>query len=58
MDLEADNPKRGAMRDALEFVLQSYMESEDYQKKVDVIKNIRWKLFLHLTKRQEELKEP
>lgn len=55
LDVEASDPKRGAMTKALEYVLQQYMESEDYSKKVDFVNNMRWRLFDFFAKKEHEL---
>jgi hypothetical protein len=57
LDLEADDPKRGAIGKALEHVLQQYMESEDYLSKLDFVKNMRWKLFVFMSEKENELME-
>jgi hypothetical protein len=56
-DTGLNDPKRGALTRALEHVVQQYMESEDYFKKVKLIKEEQWEIFLHLTKREHEYRE-
>lgn len=56
MDFDANDPERGAMTKALEHIIQQYMESEDYQNKLAVIKKIRWKVFLYTTDKRHKLK--
>lgn len=53
-DVGLNDPKRGALTRALEHVLQQYMESEDYLKKVKIIKDQKWETFLYLTKKEHE----
>jgi len=57
LDLEANDPERGAMTKALEYIIQEYMESENYQKKLAVIKKLRWKVFLFVSDKRHKLKE-
>jgi len=56
LDLEANDPERGAMTKALEYIIQKYMESEDYQDKLAVIKKIRWRVFLFVSDKEHKLK--
>jgi len=57
LDLEANDPERGAMTKALEHIIQEYMESEDYYKKLATIKKLRWKIFLYVSDKRHKLKE-
>jgi len=54
LDLEADDPRRGAMTKAIEYIIQNYMESEDYRKKLATIKLLRWKLFLYMSDKESK----
>ena len=56
-DVGLNDPKRGALTRALEHVIQQYMESEDYIKKVRIIKDQKWEIFLYLTKKEHEYLE-
>lgn len=58
LDLEAEDPKRGAMTKALEYVIQQYMESDDYRKKLVTIRKLRWKLFVYLSDKEHKLRNP
>lgn len=57
LDLEADDPRRGAMTKAMEHIIQYYMESEEYRKKIATIKRFRWKIFLYMSEKEAELKK-
>lgn len=52
LDLEADDPRRGAMTKAMEHIIQYYMESEEYRKKLATTKLLRWKLFLYMSDKE------
>ena len=56
-DVGLNDPKRGALTRALEHIIQQYMESEDYLKKVRIIKDQKWEIFLYLTKKEHEYLE-
>ena len=56
LDMEIDEPKRGAQTRALEHIIQQYMESEDFRKKLDIIKVFRWKIFLYMSDKRHKLK--
>lgn len=53
-DIGLNDPKRGALTRALEHTLQQYMESEDYIRKVKLVKEQKWETFLYLTKKEYE----
>lgn len=57
LDLEANDPSRGVLGKALEHVLQQYMESPDYLKKMSFIKEMRWKTFIYLSEKENELRK-
>jgi len=57
-DWESDDPMRGATTRALEHILQHYMESEDYQKKIKTSKDFAKRFFNYLcVKDKERLKK-
>jgi len=63
-DTQSDDPKRGAATRTLEAILQYYMESEDYQRKLVAVKNLlsqqkelKMPLFIYLTEKEQELKK-
>lgn len=56
-DMESDNPIRGTIGKAVEHIIQQYMESKDYMNKVNFVKNMRWKLFVYLSEKEQELRE-
>ena len=56
-DSGLNDPNYGAMTRALEHIIQYYMESEDYLKKVKFIKQQQWEIFLHLAQKEKEWRE-
>lgn len=54
-DLEANEPTRGVITRALEYIIQKYEESEDYQKKMVKIKGLEQ--FINEYIRKKELIE-
>lgn len=56
LDMETNDPERGAQTKALEHIIQQYMESEDFQKKLSTIKLFRWKTFLYISDKRHKLK--
>lgn len=59
-DAEANDPQRGAITRALEYILQLYMESEAYLNKKDIalkMKEERWHLFQYFSKKERELQK-
>jgi len=55
--LEAENPARGVLTKALEHILQYYMESPDYLRKMTFIRDMRWKTFIYLSEKEHEFME-
>jgi len=54
MDYETDNPKRGAMTRALEYIIQNYMETEDYRNKVRARKELAKRFYDLLVEKDKE----
>lgn len=55
IDAELDDPKRGAMTRALEYILQKFLESDDYTKLMFEQKKRFQLLEKYLTKKEREL---
>lgn len=54
VDWDANDPLRGATTRALEHILQYYMESEDYQKKLKTSEEFAKKFFNYLCIKDKE----
>lgn len=57
IDAELDDPKRGAMTRALEYIIQRFMDSEDYTKLMFEQKKRFQLLKKYMTKKERELLE-
>lgn len=54
IDSDEKDPIRGATTKALEHILQFYMESEDYLKKLKVRKEVARTLFYYMVEKDKE----
>ena len=57
LDFDSEDPSRGAMTRALEDILQSFSESEEYTKKMRARKNLAMKFFSYLCEQDRLLTE-
>lgn len=57
LDYDANSPRRGVMNRALEYILQYYSESEDYQKKMRKRKDIAKEFYDYVCEQDKILVE-
>lgn len=55
LDFEEKDPKRGAITRALEYILQFYMESGDYEQKIKNVERKALEFWDYLSEKDKEL---
>lgn len=57
LDYDSESPSRGAMTRSLEYIIQKFSETEDYQKKMRAREDLATKFFNYLCEQDRHLVE-